>query len=330
MATEIDRLNCPTVDLRGEYAPRSGATLDTDPVACSVLATEHFLNRGFRHLAFCGYPGVGFSDQRSQSFLECAAAHGFSVEVFVPTGPSTDHRDTIAREFDAEFYEHGLDAWLAQLPKPVAIFGCNDVRARQVLISCSRTGLSVPDDVAVLGVDNDEVICDLSFPPLSSVVPNTWQIGYQGAALLDRLMSGESVSTDRLLIAPEGLQVRRSSDVIAVENRAVAAALQYIRDHACDGIAVQDVVRSLPFSRTTLDRRFQNILGRSPKDEINRIRIERAKQLLELTDHKIAAIADMVGYGMAPQFVTAFKRLQGVTPGEFRKRGKHARRHETG
>jgi LacI family transcriptional regulator len=309
------------VDLRGVYRPQDGVTLDTDPEVCSTLAADHFLDRGFRHLVFCGYPGVGFSDQRCQAFVQCVEARGFVAEVFVPPRDSSRKQNTITRETTAEFSEHGLDTWLTRLSKPVAVFACNDVRARQVLNACHRASLAVPDDVAVLGVDNDEVICDLSFPSLSSIEPNTKQIGYEGAALLDQMMSGNLISKENVLIAPTGVHVRRSSDVLAVEDRNVATALRYIRDHACEGVTVQNVVRNLAVSRTTLDRRFHDVLGRSPKDEIDRIRVERARQLLELTDHKLATIANMVGYGMAPQFVTAFKRLTGVTPGEFRRCG---------
>ncbi len=322
MATAIDRLKVPTVDLRGAHPPSGGVTLDTDPASCSRLAVDHFIDQGFRHLAFCGYPGVGFSDQRCHAFVEGVAARGLCAEVFVPSRRSPGTRDTVARETDAEFSEYGLDKWIRGLPKPLAVFACNDVRARQVLASCGRTGLSVPDDVAVLGVDNDEVICDLSFPPLSSVVPNTWKIGYEGASLLDQLMSGNPIAEKRVLVAPERIQVRRSSDVVAVEDPDVAAALRHIRDHACEGISVGDVARSLPISRTTLDRRFLSILKRSPKNEIDRVRIQRAKRLLELTDYKVSAIADMTGHASAAQFVTTFKRLTGVTPGEHRNRSK--------
>jgi LacI family transcriptional regulator len=228
--------------------------------------------------------------------------------------------DTVARETDAEYSELGLSDWVRRLPKPVAIFACNDVRARQVLVSCGNTGFRVPDDVAVLGVDNDEVICDLSSPPLSSVEPNTWQIGYTGAALLDKLMAGGSVAQQRVLISPQRVQVRRSTDVVAVEDPEVAAGLGYIQDNACRGICVSDVASTLSVSRTTLDRRFHRCLGRSPKDEIDRVRIDRARLLLDVTDYKIRVVASMAGYRSASQFVNAFKRITGCTPGMHRDR----------
>lgn len=322
MATAIDRLKTPAVDLRGIYRPRGGGSLDTDPRACSQLAADHFLDRGFRHPAFCGYPGVNFSDQRCRFFVEYLEARGLTVEPFAP--PRRDSRvlDTSARETDAELSEPDLDKWLKRLPKPVAVFACNDVRGRQVLASCARAGLTVPDDVAVLGVDNDEVICDLSTPPLSSIEPDTKRIGYQGSALLDRLMKGESPPKETIAIPPKGVRIRRSSDLVAVEDNDVAAALRLIRDHSCDGITVEVVARRVALSRSTLDRRFQRVLGRSPKAEINRIRVTYAKRLLMETDYNIATIATMTGYGAAPQFVTAFKRLTGFTPGKYRERSR--------
>jgi len=135
---------------------------------------------------------------------------------------------------------------------------------------------------------------------------------------LDRLMAGQRAPKEAILIPPKGIHVRRSTDVVAVEDGDVATALRYIRDHACDGISVDDVARHVALSRTTLDRRFQFALERSPKAEIDRVRVNRAKQLLAETEYKIAAIAAMTGYAAAPQFVTAFKRLTGLTPGKYR------------
>jgi len=318
MARTISRLKLPTVHLRSVHRPQSDCLIETDHQVCARLAADHFRQHWFRHFAFCGYPGVNFSDQRCASFVEHVRAHGHTVNVFEPIHEADEGDDLIRREARGELPNTQLVRWLQSLSRPVAVFACNDVRGRQVLTACSRAGLSVPDDVAVLGVDNDEVICDLSTPPLSSVEPDTKRIGYEGAALLDRLMAGERAPKEALLIPPKGIHVRQSSDVVAVEDRDVVTALRYIRDHACDGINVDDVGRHVALSRATLDRRFQCALGRSPKAEIDRLRVNRAKQLLAETEYKIAAIATMTGYGTAPQFVTAFKRLTGFTPGKYR------------
>jgi len=240
--------------------------------------------------------------------------------MFEPLHHVAEGDDLISREARGELPNTQLVQWLRSLTRPAAVFACNDVRGRQVLTACLRAGLSVPDDVAVLGVDNDDVICDLSAPPLSSVEPDTKRIGYEGAALLDRLMAGKLPPEEAILIPPKGIHIRQSTDVVALDDRDVVTALRYIRNHACDGITVDDVAQQTAISRATLDRRFQRALQRSPKTEIDRIRVNRAKRLLVETEYKIAAIATMTGYAMAPQFVTAFKRLAGFTPGKYRER----------
>jgi LacI family transcriptional regulator len=318
----IAELGAPAVDLMGTYRPRGGGILDTDPRECARLAAEHFLSRGFRNLAFCGYPGIHFSDQRSHFFREHVAQHGYRVAVFGREEGNHRNDGIIMRERCGEFAEHELADWLSILLKPVAVFACNDVRGRQVLAACDHANLRVPDDVAVLGVDNDPVVCELAVPPLSSIEPNPERLGYEAAAMLDRLMAGEPAPEEAVLIPPRKLHARLSSDVLAVEDRDVAAALRYVRDHACEGISVGSIARRLAMSRTTLDRHFHRNLGRSVKAEIDRLRVERAKQLLDDTEYKVSTIAEMTGYGVSPHFITAFKRLTGMTPGEYRERVK--------
>jgi LacI family transcriptional regulator len=185
-------------------------------------------------------------------------------------------------------------------------------------MACAEAGRAVPDQVAVLGVDNDEVICELSSPSLSSIEPDTHRLGYAAAALLDRLMAGARPPKQPVLIAPKGIQVRQSSDVLAMEDPDVAAAVRIIRDGACTGISVGDVVRQLAISRPTLDRRFVRLLGHSPKAEIERVRFERATSLLAETPYKMERIAGLLGFGTAPQFAIAFKRYTGLTPSQYR------------
>ncbi|HBO43584.1 MAG TPA: XylR family transcriptional regulator [Planctomycetaceae bacterium] len=321
LADAIDRLGLPTVDLLGTHRPRGGGMLDTDSRQCARLAADHFLSRGFRHMGYCGYPGISFSDERGRHFAEYLASLGHETFVFDHAVKERAGDHIIARERGGELSERNVAPWLRSLPKPAAVFACNDIRGRQVLASCERAGLNVPDDVAVLGVDNDEVICDLSIPPLSSIEPDTRRLGYEGAAMLDRLMAGELPPDGVILIPPRAVRVRPSTDVLAVDDRETAAALRYVRNHACEGITVGVVARRLALSRTTLDRRFRRLLGRGVKAEIDRIRVQRAKQLLDETDYKISVVAEMAGYGLAPQFVTAFKRLVGCTPGAYRARG---------
>jgi LacI family transcriptional regulator len=308
--------------LRGAHPTPGCAMLCTDPQACAQLAAEHFLNRGFRHFAFCGYPGVNFSDERCEHFVQYLGVRGYDVTVFRIPGRRPLVADMRVQEAGGELAESQLVNWLKTLSHPVAVFACNDIRGRQILAACSSAGLAVPDEVAVLGVDNDEVICGLSRPPLSSIQQDAFQLGYEGAAILDGMMAGNPPPEQPILIAPKGMSVRQSSDVLAVEDPDVAIAVRYIRDHACEGGTVEGMVRDLMVSRTSLERHFLKSLGRSPKAEMERVRFERAKQLLTETPYKLERIATMLGFSTPAQFATAFKRYNGCPPSDYRSRSK--------
>jgi LacI family transcriptional regulator len=318
IARAVARLHVPVVDLRGSHYPVRGAMLDTDPEAAARLAANHFLDRGFRHFAYCGYPGVDFSDQRGAHFVRYLTAQDCMVAVYVPLGRPARRRDTRASETQGELSDRSIGHWLSTLPHPLAVFACNDHRGRQVLSGCAHVGLAVPDEVAVVGIDNDEIICDLSAPPLSSIAPDTFQLGYEGAGILDAMMAGAPPPEHTILIPPKGLCVRLSSDVLAVEDPEIVKAVRYIRDHACEGITVDDLVQALAISRATLERRFLRLLGHKPKAEIDCVRFERAKHLLGTTTYKLERIAGMLGFGTAAQFTNTFKRYMGCVPSQYR------------
>ena len=240
------------------------------------------------------------------------------VSVYTPPPTRQQKTDVLAWEARGELEGDAIAQWLQSLPRPVAVFACNDVRGRQIIDACSAIGLSVPEEVAVIGVDDDEVICELSNPPLSSVQPDTLRLGYEGAALLDAMMDGKTPPAETIFIPPKGISRRLSSEATAIDDREVAAAMRLIRDHACEGVTVQEIVTRLNVSRSTLERRFHAVFGRSPAMEIERVRMSRAKMLLMGTRYKLSKIAATTGYGTASQFATAFKRHTGFTPGEFR------------
>lgn len=315
VARKIDQLDVPAVDLRGAHPPRSGIVFDTDARACVQLAVDHLMECGLRDLAFCGYSGINYSDQRAAVFAEYARERGCRTYSF---STRHNHHDTMATELLGERDNRELVNWVGTLPHPAGIVACNDVRARQVLVACELAKVSVPEDIAVVGIDNDQTICDLATPPLSSVEPDARRIGREGAAYLDRLMNGEAIAESTILIPPKGIVVRTSSDVVAIADREVAAVLRYIRDHACEGINVEYVVDHVHLSRSSLDRRFKQLVGRSVKAEIDRVRINRAKLLLQETDLKITSIAHQIAYSSAAKFIDVFKRVTGVTPGKYR------------
>jgi len=215
-----------------------------------------------------------------------------------------------------------LLSWLKELEKPVGIMACYDVRALHVLEICQELGLVVPEEVGVIGVDNDEVLCELSNPPLSSVEQGSRGMGYQAAALLDRMMEGEKVPPLKSLVQPEGVVTRRSSDTWAIEDGEVVEAMRYIREHACEGIGVPDVLEAIQISRSTLDARFKAVIGRTIHAEIQRLQIERAKQLVATTDLPLKEVAQEAGFKYVQHFTTLFHQHTGQTPTQYRK---HAR-----
>ena len=307
----------PTIDLRGKY-DLAFPLIETDDRKVCELAAEHLVNRGFRHFAYCGFAGTNYSERRLRYFPPVVGEAGYSCHVYPEPGSAIkgSQKD---RELDGILYEDDIVRWIESLPRPVGIMACNDIRGQQVLNACRAIGIEVPDEVAVVGVDNDELLCELSDPPLSSVEPNTERIGFEAAALLDRMMNGEKVSDKKHFVDPKHVVTRLSTDVIAMEDREIAGAVRYIRQHACDGINVEDVLENVALSRSALDRRFAAALGRSPKAEIVRIQINRVKQLLMETDFTLAAIAKMAGFRHAEYMSNVFKQKIAVTPGEFRK-----------
>ena len=207
---------------------------------------------------------------------------------------------------------------MASLPKPIGILACTDQLAFWLLDACRRAGVAVPEEVAVVGVENDETLCTMSRPQLSSVAYDGERVGYEAAALLDRLMRGEQPPPEPVLLPPKGLVVRQSSDIMAIEEPEIVAAVCYIREHACHGINVADVVEHVGLSRTLLERRMRKAIGRTPGEEIVRLRFSRVQQLLADTGLSLAAIADRCGFEHSQYMAEAFKKHFGLTPGAYR------------
>jgi LacI family transcriptional regulator len=231
---------------------------------------------------------------------------------------------TAASEQQGVLYEAELADWLRHLPKPVGVLACNDVRGQQVLNACREAGLAVPDEVAVLGVDNSELVCNLSDPPLSSVDLNCEQIGYEAAALLARLLAGGRAKPRTRLLEPRGIVTRRSTDVLAIEDPETAAAVRLIRTRACEGLTVRQLLASCPLSSSSLERRFAQLLGRTPKAEILRVKVQRVQELLAHPDLSLAAIAARAGFKHPENLSFVFKQKTGLTAGQYRSRVGHS------
>lgn len=301
----------PVVDLNDLHLDLDLPRVGSDMMAIGRLGAEHLRERGFAHLAFCGFSGETWSAQRCEGFVQAAQGGVGAGSIYespwagLRKHPWQEGRNQIAQ-------------WLKSLPRPVGIMACNDVRAQHVLDACGHLGVHVPDEIAVVGVDNAETLCELCNPPLSSVVADAERIGFEAAALLDRLMAGKSAPARDLLVEPLGVVTRQSSDVFAVSDPLVARAVRFIREHACQGVKVADVLGEVHCSRSVLERRFREHLGRSPQAELRAVQLRRVQQLLVETDWTLARIAEAAGIEHPEYLNVLFKRQTAQTPGEFR------------
>ena len=312
IARALSRLKIPVIDVSAARLLPKLPWFETDNAEIARLAYGHLAERGFKTFAFCGDDRFPWSRLRSAEFAGLARAAGH--EAFT-------HR--AARKFapDDEGQVADIAAWLRKLPKPVGVMACYDLRGQQVLDACRRVGLTVPEEVAVIGVDDDELLCELSSPPLSSVIPDAHRTGYEAAALLEELMAGKKIPPGATrLIPPLGITTRQSTDVLAIDDPNLAKALHFIRENACKDINVSDVLRAVPQSRRIFEARFKKLTGRTPHDEIVRVQISRVKELLTGTNLTLEQIAGLAGFAHVEYLSVVFKRKTGVPPGQYRTR----------
>jgi len=320
MASALLRLGHPIVDVLGNNRFDAIPGFDTDAHAVAQLAAEFFVRTGFRNLAYCGYRGIPFSDRREAAFCEFLVRQGRKVCVFSSRVSRHSAAHIQAVEQSGLGAEKAIAQWLREQPRPLGLFACNDVRAQQVLNACREHGLKAPEEVAVIGVDNDDVLCNLCVPSLSSIEPDTERLGYEAAALLDRLMKRRPVKSALKQIPPVGLVERGSTDVLPIEDAIAVQALRFIRDRLAEGIAVKDVLKHVGRSRTDLEQRFRRWLRTSICQEILRQRMDRACSLLQQTDLDLEAVAARSGLVSAAQLCRLFRRRFQCTPTAYRTR----------
>jgi LacI family transcriptional regulator len=311
LARLVRAADVPAVELR---STRHGIRLPwvgVDNRALGQLVAEHLLDRGFRRFGVCALDTEQYFRERCANYIEMLRQRGFPCAVFAAP-PYAE------QPLQWEKQQEELTDWLRQLPKPVGVMACTDQLGFWLLDACRRAEAAVPEEVAVVGVENDESLCAMATPPLSSVALNTERIGYVAAELLDRLMKRKRADAPDIFIEPLGIVTRQSSDVVAVEDEAVAAALRFIRENACAGIHVDDVLDAVPLSRSKLERDFRELLGRSPNAEIRRVQLGRVRQLLVETDLTLAAIAARSGFSRAEYLCAVFKEAFGATPNQYR------------
>lgn len=337
-ADHLRHLDVPVIDLSETRYLAGIPWSQTDDAGIAALAASHFTERRFQNLAFCGDPGFAWSELRRDRFAAITAGNGQRFFEF-----KSVHR--YAPSFDWGQEKERLKKWLATLPRPVGIFACYDFLARQILEACHEIGLPVPESAAVLGVDDDALVCNLAKPPLSSIAQDTYSAGYSAAQLLDRLMvlrqqravsevqhrstrqvddngagdgGYENAVEVPIVVKPLGVITRESTDTIAIEDVGVASALQYIRRNFRHRISVSDVLQTCSLSRRSMDYRFKKLVGRTPHEEIQRVRLNYVKQLLATTRLPITMIARRAGFEHSEYMTAVFRRVEGTTPTKYR------------
>lgn len=318
LARHLRRLRVPVVDIYEQYLSQDISGVVGDHQAIVRLAVDHLRECGFQHLAYTGFPDIVFSRERARLFAEYVTVWGLTPHLYVP--PSSGKPAGLAEsEAAAQRHADSLAAWLSRLPKPAGLLACNDMRAQQVLSVCAEHGIDVPDSLGVIGIDNDEVRCDLAAPSLSSVDPNAYQIGYEAAALLHGMVQRQQRSPRRIVVKPAGVVPRRSTEVLAFADPEIADAVRYIRTHACRGLKMEEVLRHTKVSRATLDRQFMKHLGRSPRAEIVRVQVQRARELLATTDFPLKQVAHLAGFPHVETMYRVLRRTTQQTPAEYRR-----------
>lgn len=311
---EIARTGLPAVNVDNVFESQEGVgQVTTDEHAWAKMALEHFRERGFVHFAYFAPPSHEYSKKGAQAFYAAVTEGGHDCHIYRP-----GYRG--GRRISRDEEHNRIHRWLNQLLKPVAILAVDARRGRQLTEICSLEKIRVPDEVAILAGDTDEFLCNLSSPPLSSIAVASQRIGHEAAALLDRMMRGESTPESPILIPPVRVISKQSTDVLAIEDPMIVQALRFIQTHAFRGIGVEDVLREVPVSRRYLELQFKRRIGRLPAEEIRRLRLERGRELLTQSDLSVEAVSAACGYAGATQFGVAFRKQFGVTPLAFRRK----------
>jgi len=312
LATTCAELRIPLVDLNDTEPFPDVPKIRPDNIGIGHLGAEHFIERGYQKFGFCGWANALWSRERRDGFVEAVRLAGRECSVFDVNYPGD------ATPFWEEEQIAALTKWLRALPKPIGVMACVDLRAQQLMSAAVTAGVLVPEEVAILGANNDTIRCELADPALSSVAPNAFQSGYRAASLLRDMMAGKKPKNMDQRVEPLGVVTRHSTDILAVEDRNVAAALSFIREQACRGITVEQVLQHAHASRSQMERKFRQHIGRSPQSEIRRVQLRKIRQLLLETDFPLKRIAELTGFEHMEYMCVLFKRMTGTSPGIYR------------
>jgi len=296
------------------------ANVVSDSAAIAGMAAEHLVGCGFRHFGFCGYRNTWWSAERRDVFASKIREAGFEVRIHEVHEVRPDR---IAQH--EKKVRESIVRWLRSMPRPIGLMACNDDLGKEVVEACHQAGLRVPDDAAIIGADNDEVVCGLSNPPLSSVAVNFERGGYEAADVLDRLMRGDRRVPSLIMVRASHVVPRQSTDILALEDAGLAKALRFIRDHARSGATVEATARAAGLSRRVLEKRFREYLKHSALEEIRRVRTDQIARMLVETELPVSQIAETLGFEDVQHVARYFRAGKGLSPLAYRKT--HGRKH---
>lgn len=310
VAREIAALRVPVVNVSGIALDGLTASIPrvcNDLRACGTAAARHLLDCGLRHFGYVGLPKLAHVKEHLDAFAATVAAAGHGC-----------HVHSLSADDETTAKAASLADWLRGMPKPVGVLTWANSQGRAVIDACRRTHLLVPEDVAVISGDDDELLCESCLPTLTAIRVAAEQIGHKAAELLHLQMIGRSLPPTPITVTPLGIVTRQSTDTFAIDNHELLQVLGFIRENAIKGIRVDDVLKAVPMSRRTLERLFQEQLGRSPAEEIRRLRLDRAKHLLATTDLTVPKVAAACGFSTGHYMATVFRQELGITPLRYR------------
>jgi LacI family transcriptional regulator len=313
---EVLALGIPTVVVGHSQSEVPGrVNVSTDSATIGRLGAEHLLGCGFKHFAYCGIKNLprenaNWSKLREEAFCQSLQQAGLT---------SHRHNAVVSGERFWQQERRAMVRWLRSLPKPCGLMACNDDMGNEVIEACKLGGLAVPDDIAIIGVDNDELVCGLSDPPLSSIAINFERAGYEAAGVLNRLMRGARRVPSRIVVRASHVVPRRSTDILTVEDVPLAKALRYIRAHAAESFSVSDTAHASGLSRRALEKRFRRQLNHSVLDEIRQVRANQIARMLVETEWSVGRIAEVLGFDDMQHIARYFRAVKGQTPMAYRK-----------
>ena len=309
---ELLKLKIPTIlAIHDSKYPKDLPVIKTDSYSIAKMASGHLLEKGLKNFAFCGFDDYDWSKERKLYFRRFINEAGYMTHIYLP--PKRIKKN------DWENEQQHVSEWIKSLPKPIGIFACNDDRGQHILEVCKMINLKVPEDVAVIGVDNDPMVCDIGDPPLTSIALNVESAGYEAAKLMDDLINNKKISERKIIVSPSHIIQRQSTDILAVDDAEVVRAIQYIRNNAKNKILVKEVVKTTNVSRRTLEKRFKKTIHRSIYNEIQQVRVELISKLLIETNLPISKITSRFNFTDVEHISRYFKKEKGVGLREFRK-----------